>query len=396
MLRKQYYLPLILALSLCFSFKAHSQVVLFNQNFEDTANLFQGYVLSNFDKGIPANTEWAPLGDSAWVVRYLSGFNTHAAVATSNYDSAVAANDWFITPAINLGKASRLSWKAMSLTPGKPDSYEVYVSTSTQSASGCLINFPFYSVASEQSGLFKQYTLDLADSGYADQPIYIGFRLTTLSGDLLAVDDIKVTDDSLPSLASLTFVVNMSKYIAAGNFRPRTDTVDVAGNFNSWDGTQNIMGLVANSDSSIYSITIPGFHDGDQLQFKFRINSSWNDTSVEFPYGGPNRLWTIADGKYTYTAFYNENGVVSSIPDAMESLDGVKIFPNPVGDELTILPVSDIRLILMVSLNGQKIREFRDPGNKLLVDTSGLPTGTYILLFYSRQGLIGGRKIMRY
>ena len=188
----------------------------------------------------------------------------------------------------------------------------------------------------------------------------------------------------------------MSKYIALDKFHPATDTVDIAGNFNDWGVPVSIMNLVPGSDSSRYSITIPGFHDGDHLEFKFRINSSWNDTAVEFPFGGPNRVWNIIHGKYTFTAFYNEQGTVSSIPDLTDALAGVNIFPNPVTEELTIVSKRGIRKITLLTMAGQPVMEWKDTGEKrFTADTSMLPPGMYILLFYNEKGLAGSRKLIR-
>jgi hypothetical protein len=396
MLRIQFKLTLVLLLSIGFSAIVKSQAVLFNQDFEDTASLFQEYVLSNLDKGIPADANWASLSDSSWVIRSIPGMNTHAAVATSNYDPAITANDWFITPAIRLGPSSRLSFNSKSLTAGKTDSFEVFVSTSEQSVNGCQLNEPVWHYTSSESSQFESRFLYLKEAGYSNQTVYLGFRLTTSSGgDKVAIDDIRITDDSISSLASLTFNVNMSKYIADSLFNPATDTVDVAGNFNDWDGTRNIMSLVPGSDSSIYTTTIPGFHDGDKLEFKFRINSSWNDSAAEFPYSAPNRIWTIVHDQYVYTAFYNEAGVISDIPEIKGNLEGVNLFPNPVHDILTIVSNSGVQLIRMVSLTGQVVREFRDTGRRLSFDISVLPSGTYFLLFYSKQGFAGSRKIIK-
>jgi len=103
----------------------------------------------------------------------------------------------------------------------KPDDYVVYVSTSSQTAGGCLLNVPFYTVETEQIGLFNQYTISLAEQGYSDQQFISVSGLTLLQVATCWLYDITIADDSVPQLANLTFNVNMSKYIAAGNFNPK-------------------------------------------------------------------------------------------------------------------------------------------------------------------------------
>jgi len=378
------------------SMAANAQQVIYTQTFEDTASLFQDYVLSNFDKADPVGTEWDTLQSVPWFVHEAGTSNNHAAIATSDYLADTAANDWFVMPAIRIGKASKLTWKSLSLTSGKTDTYQVYVSTSEQSASGCLFNGPAGSYTSDNTTSFVSETLDLAEAGYANQYIFIGFRLNTPSGGgLLAIDDLVVTEDST-HFVSLNFIVDMSRYISDTLFFPSTDTVDIAGTFNNFDGTKHILKMVPGTDSTVYSILIPGFLDGDHLEFKFRINSTWNDSTVEFPYGQPNRVWVIEPGKYTYTCFYNnDDGSTYNIPES-GIMDLVNVFPNPVQSMVWIRIPKTIEKLSLVNLTGQKILDRDTPsGNIVNLDVSSLSKGTYILLFYTKKGFAGSKKLIK-
>jgi len=383
-------------LTFCISLTASAQTVLYQQDFENAASGFQDYILANFDKGIPADTSWSALADSAWVIRPLDGFSTKAAVGTSDYTPQVSADDWFVTPGIRIGGASHLTWRSLSLNSARLDSYEVYISNSSQSVNGCLFNLPAVTVEEEQGSAFGMHAIDLAGLGYQNQTVYIGFHLNTLAGgDKLAIDDIMVTDDSIQSSVSLTFIVNMSEYIADSLFTPSADTVDVAGNFNNWDGTGHIMSIVPNSDSAIYSIVIPGFHEGDVLQFKFRINSSWDDTAVEFPYGGPNRLWVVANGKYTYSAYYNQEGTISDIDENIIPAVEIQVYPNPVTDLLNIRSEEYLELVRLFSLEGKLISETKSPGTSCRIDMSALTPGIYIAQFCNNAGFTTSRRIIK-
>lgn len=385
----------IAILFILISFSAvKAQQVIYFQSFEDTSSLFHEYVLANYDNGIPAGTGWDTLADVAFYVDTVDVSGNRAAIGTSDYDPAVTANDWLITPGIRLGKASKLEWQTASLSAPKTDMYEVYVSTSEQSTAGCLFNGVAGTFASEASTAFIANSLDLAAAGYANQTVFIGFRLKTATGGgHLAIDNIKVTEDST-RFVSLTFIVDMSVYIEDSLFNPRTDTVDVAGTFNGFDGTKNILALVPGTDSTVYSTTIPGFLDGDHLEFKFRINSSWHDSVAEFPYGAPNRVWDIESGKYTYTCFYNNLGTTFGIPENI-LMDQVGLFPNPVSDKLYLtLPEKIIRYQLF-SVTGSLIASYKVlPGNNNL-DVSSLSDGTYLLLFYTQQGYAGSKKLIK-
>jgi len=371
-----------------------AQQVIYSQTFEDTASLFQDYALANLDKGIPAGTGFDTLRSLPWIVS-TDGTANHAAVATSNYEPAKAADDWFVTPAIRIGKASRLTWKSMELTAGKADTYQVYVSTTEKSVSGCLFNGPAGSFTSDNSNAYNTNSLDLAQAGYANQTVYIGFRLNTVSGgDKLAIDDLLVTEDST-HFVSLTFQVNMSAYIADSLFNPRTDTVDIAFPYNIRNGKNYILSIVPGSDSTIYSTTIPGFLDGDQLEFKFRINSSWNDTAVEFPYGQPNRMWTIEHNMYTYICYYNRLGATFGIPEN-PIMEQVKVFPNPAQTYVLVGVPDDIKKIILVNLMGSKVLERQiNMGHVINLDTSSLAKGSYVLLFYTYKGFTGSKKLIK-
>ena len=373
-----------------------AQQVIYSQTFEDTASLFQDYVLSNLDKGIPAETGLDTLAKVPWYVNTAGAPENHAAIATSNYNPAVAADDWFVTPAIRIGKASKLTWKSFSFTNGKTDTYEVYVSTTEQSVAGCLFNGPAGTFTSNNSSEFVSNSLDLAAAGYANRKVYIGFRLTTQAGgDKIAIDDLKVTEDSTHFI-SCTFIVNMSRYIADTLFNPRTDTVDIAGTFNNFNGKKDILSIVPNSDSAIYSITIPGFLEGDQPEFKFRINSSWNDTAVEFPYGQPNRVWTILHNQYTYRCYYNDRDAGTfGIPED-PLMEKVKVYPNPAQSYVLVGVPDEIKKIIMVNLNGSKIqdREIKT-GHVINLDVNSLSKGSYILLFYTDKGFTGSKKLIK-
>ena len=374
---------------------ANAQQVVYSQNFENTASLFQDYVLANLDKGIPSETAMDTLQTVPWFVDLAGAGNNHAAIATSNYNPSVAADDWFITPAMRLGEKSLLSFKSLSLTAGKTDTYEVYVSTTEQSVSGCLFNPVAGQFTTSNSNSFEDHEIDLAAAGFSNQMVYIGIRLTTASGgDKIAIDDIAVTE-TVTQLHSLTFIVNMTEYIADSLFSPRTDTVDVAGTFNNFDGTKHILSIVPGSDSAIYSITIPGFVTGDRLEFKFRINSTWNDSIVEFPYGQPNRVWVIEEGKYTYTCFYNDQGTPFGIPENA-LMDQVSIYPNPASSVVSVEMPENILRVRMVSLTGSKILDREtSSGNALTFDVNSILKGTYVLLFYTKEGYAGSKKLIR-
>jgi hypothetical protein len=99
----------------------------------------------------------------------------------------------------------------------------------------------------------------------------------------------------------LTFLVDMSHQINEGNFDPSMQFLDVAGTFNDWSGSQLVL-----SGGSIYTTTVTNIEVGSTIEFKFRIDGSW-ETS-EFPGYGSNRSHEIQQGDNTLEFWYNDEG----------------------------------------------------------------------------------------
>ena len=102
-----------------------------------------------------------------------------------------------------------------------------------------------------------------------------------------------------PTLVS--FFVNMSYQISIGNFNLETDYLDIAGNFNGWDGEDYHL---VQGENNIFEIIIPGLGVGDEIEYKFRINGNWE--LAEFPGGGPNRVYTVLNGNNIIELWYSD------------------------------------------------------------------------------------------
>jgi len=99
---------------------------------------------------------------------------------------------------------------------------------------------------------------------------------------------------------NVTFNVNMNYQIDLGNFDVETDFLDIAGNFNSWAGSDP---LVDTEGNGIYFITIDDLAVDFICEYKCRINGDWNTS--EFP-GGDNRIYTVLAGENIVDIWYND------------------------------------------------------------------------------------------
>ena len=104
---------------------------------------------------------------------------------------------------------------------------------------------------------------------------------------------------NIPSI-TVTFRVDMTYQIANGNFHPFSDSLDVPGTMNFWGGSPR-MSAVSGSLLYEYVYTL----DSNSIQqYKYRINR--NDTTSEFPNGGPNRMYRVPNHSDTVTSVYND------------------------------------------------------------------------------------------
>jgi len=205
------------------------EVTLFQEYFENVPSVIPaGWVLIDNDhySHDPDDAQWI---DSAWVVTTSSRpewAGNHMAVCASIYTDIPLngkADDWMILPAITVGANSTLSWKAMSLTSSGnyPDDYRVIAAPSHATLPPTVSYFETYgkiiqtvapeswsaAVGNPGEGL-KTRSVNLKDTGFVNQSIWIAFVLTTdlytnpitglpndnAGGSALAIDEIKVVE----------------------------------------------------------------------------------------------------------------------------------------------------------------------------------------------------------
>jgi hypothetical protein len=115
------------------------------------------------------------------------------AYSTSWYSPAGASDDWLVTPQIDLGPASILSWEGWAPDQGYPDGYEVYVSTTGATVPELMADPPVFTIADEGEP-FIPHMVDLALAGYMNQAVYIAFRNNSDDENLLVIDNVRVTE----------------------------------------------------------------------------------------------------------------------------------------------------------------------------------------------------------
>jgi len=209
-------------------------------------------------------------------------------------------------------------------------------------------------------------------------------------------DDIVVTNDSLPAsipVVPVTFNVNMSYWkTGLSLFNPANDFVDIAGNFN--DGGNGIgYTLTPDANDSIYSATINALSAGDSINFKFRINGSWDNSTCEFPNGGPNRAYKVLAENNVYNCWYNDQ--VTGINDP-KPLSGIQVYPSPATNYLYVNNLKDVQSIAVYNIVGSKMATLNNPeGSKVCIDVSDFNPGVYFMNINGKSGIIKTIKFVK-
>jgi len=159
----------------------------------------------------------------------------------------------------------------------------------------------------------------------------------------------------------VTFEVDMAVWALRGTFNPAADFVDVAGSFNDWGGTSKLLNDF--DGDSVYTTTLTGVYPGEELHYKFRINGVWNDNTAEFPYNGPERVYTVPDSNSVVYCWYNDEDMSMVGIDETAAMPKTFVlhqnYPNPFNPVTTIkyeIPQQSMVRIVIYDLMGKEVR----------------------------------------
>jgi hypothetical protein len=177
---------------------------------------------------------------------------------------------------------------------------------------------------------------------------------------------------------SVTFNVDMSGMISEGIFDPAVDKVDLAGSMNNWGSpVQN----AADADADgIYTIVVPNVEIGTALEFKFRVNGTWDPIS-EFPGGGPNRTYTAVEGENVVNVVFNDGDYTPWITEGVEinKAAALYMYPNPANHMFTVSSAFEIQSVKISNIAGQLVYKAPVNGFSADVNISTLEAGMYIV-----------------
>ena len=200
-----------------------------------------------------------------------------------------------------------------------------------------------------------------------------------------------------PGYVPVTLAVNMARAEAAGIFDPETNFLDVAGSMNNWGASDE---LKESDSASVYVTAIPVLAVAeDSIEYKFRIDASWDDNKHEFPAGGPARKFGVKDTtggvvNANDTVWFNDIALFIDSP-VKQNIHEVSVYPNPVQDRLYIDNTFEVERLMIVNVLGQVIRDIRTDSQMFMtLDVSDLERGIYILSVYGNNDFKGTAKFM--
>jgi hypothetical protein len=171
---------------------------------------------------------------------------------------------------------------------------------------------------------------------------------------------------------------------------------------NGWGGDLNDE-LFDADGNGIYVTNPPAFAPiggvGDTMEYKFRIDSSWDDDKHEFPGGGPARKIIVADtagGVVNAPELVWFNDIGLGINDKQASYQQVSVYPNPVGDMLFIQNEAEMQEIMITNIVGQEVVRMKLENRSFFeLSTADLERGIYILSVYGKDGQVGLAKFIK-
>lgn len=170
---------------MCGALSMNAQI-LYQQDFESGL----GDMTTIDNDGAAPNANVATFG-SNWTVippGTFAAVPTSAVISNSWFNPPGAADDWLITPAIDINGGAAMTWEAIALDPSFADSYRVLISTDGPEPAS--FTTELLDVPSESGGEWATRNIDL--SAYDGQTVWIAFQNYSVDKFLLVLDNIQV------------------------------------------------------------------------------------------------------------------------------------------------------------------------------------------------------------
>jgi hypothetical protein len=304
-------------------------------------------------------------------------------------DFALTPDNWLITPAIllpslDLNESIKVLFEVSpsASTPAyRKERYEILISTTDTETNSFTMLWEETFRETDERWVWQPKDIDI--SAYEGSKVYLAIRHHgTTFLDAMALKNFSVIlETPVETLADLILNVRMAVWADDGKFAPENDFVDVAGSFNNW-GDDPLQLTALDDEFLTYNITVPDLVIGDEYEFKFRINGSWDDATAEFPFGGSARKVTIQETDNEYTFWYNDD-----IPTSIDQIsqNQFRVFPNPATAYVTIQSEDQINSLVVTDITGRIIQELPVNDFETTLDVSSFDSGIYLIAIHTEN-----------
>ncbi len=179
----------------------YGQTILLSEDFN--TGMPGNFNIVDADGNAPNSDEKVNFISDGWVLRmdYDSTSADSIAVSTSWFESADAANDYLILPAVTFGSfGNYIYWDARSIDASNADGYQLLYSSSPEPTS---FTDTLFWVKQELS-FWQNHKIELPDSIFADTTLHFAFRNNSYDKFILALDNIKVEKENPISIFEST------------------------------------------------------------------------------------------------------------------------------------------------------------------------------------------------
>lgn len=204
-------------------------------------------------------------------------------------------------------------------------------------------------------------------------------------------DDILVSNDPNPITPPVQKLNVDMKGSGMGDGEPVYLSGALGGIYGTWNepGTNENNLMTDDDGDSIYSITL-ALPDG-VIAFKFFWGTGWGNGDTA---PGGDRSFTV-DGSFDKLYKWGVDGeFVASAPNTLA--DNVKMYPNPVREELHIESATEISVVSIYSVTGQIVARYqKNTSGRMTVSTADLRSGVYMVSMEAADGSKLIRKLVR-
>ena len=255
-------------------FPTNDRSVVFDKN--DDLHSTNEYYSEDFNDGrIPSDMTFYDLdenqspynnwNDGPWVP-YQIDLGEYVMISTSYYNPPGQADDWMITPAIEIGSNAFLRWEAWAWNSNLRDGYEVLVSTTGTEVAD--FETVIFSTTAENTTMTERF-VNLEDEGFKDQTIYIAFRNNSNRKFVLGIDDISVyTPDTYDIIVH---------YVDLPLYQKINDPIQFEGILQNF-GTETVTNFTLNytdNDGEVVSDQISGVNIPLHEYYEFTHQIAW-------------------------------------------------------------------------------------------------------------------------